>query len=955
MNDSTMMVQAIAQMRLKSQNCGPSPLSSDTIRSTVLEAVGFLDATSVDIERIVANLETSFQTLIGAERKLSTDEGGWKPWLPKKRASIEWKFWERYKRHLLEHKGWPSATIDRLDQATDSILGQLVDPDNKEAWDRRGMVVGHVQSGKTSNYVGLICKAADAGYKIIIVLAGFHKSLRSQTQIRLEEGFLGYSRSGKTSDPRERVGVGLIDPTLLPNSITTRADNGDFKRSIAKNFSIRPGGSPLLFVVKKNGSVLKNLLNWVKFSAGSTDEKGRGYIKDVPLLVIDDEADQGSIDTKKIRTDKDGKLDQNHDPTIINKRIRNLLRAFDQSAYIGYTATPFANILIHNEAKTDSLREDLFPRSFIFSLPTPSNYIGPAKVFGLAASEDEENEEDEGLPIIREVDDFADSPSLEEREGWVPPKHRKDWVPQYEGKRQVPPSLREAIRAFILVCAARRARGDVHAHNSMLVHVTRFTDVQKLVAEQVQRELRDFQLKLKHESASATTLEPFEELWVDDFVSTLQKLHERNMATDCRALTWDELLPHLKQAALSIEVREINGTAKEVLDYEANRDEGLNVIAIGGDKLSRGLTLEGLSVSYFLRASRMYDTLMQMGRWFGYRPRYLDLCRLYTTPELIEWFGHITVASEELRADFNRMASSGGTPQDFGHRVQDHPSMLVTSAVKMRNGQKIDLTFEGAISETINFLRKRDEVHGNLTAVQNLFKEINAAGIKPLAGTVRNQRKKKAKHGGWTWVHVPSEAIVNFLSSYQEHKASKRVKSKLLSEYIQAEVAERRLTDWTVYLASGQTKSTVSFGPIFVKMVERAFHGSAKQRQLLRKENHYRIRRLVSPTDEAADLNDEEWKSAFQKTLADWNNDPQTKKPKRPSGPHIRSIRPPDRGLLMIYPLAPGPENKKKVESMDFPVIAFGISFPFVRQGRASRTSWIINSVYAQELLDGES
>ncbi len=169
------------------------------------------------------------------------------------------------------------------------------------------------------------------------------------------------------------------------------------------------------------------------------------------------------------------------------------------------------------------------------------------------------------------------------------------------------------------------------------------------------------------------------------------------------------LSPLLGQVVSSIEVRQINGSARDILDYELNRETGLNVIAIGGDKLSRGLTLEGLTVSYFLRASRMYDTLMQMGRWFGYRPGYLDLCRLYTTPELNEWFQHITEANEELRQEFDHMAAVGGTPRDYGLKVMSHPALMITSRVKLRTGIELQLSFAGSISETVVFHRDRRE------------------------------------------------------------------------------------------------------------------------------------------------------------------------------------------------------------------------------------------------------
>ena len=160
--------------------------------------------------------------------------------------------------------------------------------------------------------------------------------------------------------------------------------------------------------------------------------------------------------------------------------------------------------------------------------------------------------------------------------------------------------------------------------------------------------------------------------------------------------SWEEVSSQLPDVVSDIQVRMINGTAKDALDYSEYEGAGLKVIAIGGDKLARGLTLEGLCVSYFLRASRMYDTLMQMGRWFGYRPGYLDLCRLYTTPDLSEWFGHIADAAEELREEFDIMAATGATPREYGLKVQSHPVLMVNLKAKDEVGEEPDVVLQWA-------------------------------------------------------------------------------------------------------------------------------------------------------------------------------------------------------------------------------------------------------------------
>ena len=209
-------------------------------------------------------------------------------------------------------------------------------------------------------------------------------------------------------------------------------------------------------------------------------------------------------------------------------------------------------------------------------------------------------------------------------------------------------------------------------------------------------------------------------MWRTDFRQTsnqVQKL-DPELARGCTDVSWDEVRSKLVEASQKIQVKVINGAAKDALDYQ-DHPGGLSAIAIGGDKLSRGLTLEGLSVSYYLRASRMYDTLLQMGRWFGYRPGFVDICRLYTTVELRECYSHIAMATEELREEFDRMAGLGMTPNQFGLRVRIHPAGLsVTSASKMRDGTRMTVSYSAAYAETLSFDRNSDVILKKPSAVQ---------------------------------------------------------------------------------------------------------------------------------------------------------------------------------------------------------------------------------------------
>ncbi len=702
-----------------------------------------------DRQAVTDELIRRFSLWIGQDATLSNNEGH-KDWLNAARKH-DWRYWQRY-REWLERKLSIKA-VEALDRSTDSVLSLLEDPERNGPWDRRGLVVGHVQSGKTSHYSGVICKAADAGYKIIIVLAGLHNNLRSQTQMRLDEAFLGFKTTVLDDEALELVGVGEIDadPAIRPNFATTRTEKGDFSTRVARNLGVTPEQRPWLFVVKKNKTVLTRLLGWIRSHVANArdTETGRRIVTNLPLLLIDDEADHASVDTKEMAVDENGRPDEEHAPTVINGLNRRILHSFSRSAYVGYTATPFANIFIHEQAATREEGPDLFPAGFIINLAAPSNYVGPAKVFGTRT----EMGRNSGLPLVRRAADF---------EGWMPTKHKNGHFPLYEGRNELPPSLNEAIDAFVLACALRQLRGQEAEHCSMLVHVTRYTSVQKVVHNQVEERIRNLRQRLHRRTGGhEEILSSLRTLWERDFVPTTAAMAE-DFPDDAglfKGAAWEEIELLLAEAVADIQVRMINGTAKDALDYADNQETGLKVIAIGGDKLARGLTLEGLTVSYFLRASKMYDTLMQMGRWFGYRPGYLDLGRLYTTAELVEWFEHITDAAEELREEFDFMAASGATPREYGLKVQSHPVLMVTSSIKMRAARDLELSFSGGLSETVNFHRKPAVLQRNLTATRRLVSSLGEPEIDP-----KRQRSGSIHEWkGHLWNDVSADEVLAFL------------------------------------------------------------------------------------------------------------------------------------------------------------------------------------------------
>jgi hypothetical protein len=867
---------------------------------------------NIDVDQLAREIEAKISVFIDYATTLDNNEGH-KDWLMDKRAKVEWKFWKRYRKYLETSKGMPPLVVDRLDGLTDKVLERLEDPARDGAWDTRGMVVGRVQSGKTGNYIGLVCKAIDSGYKVIVILAGMHDSLRAQTQLRIDEGILGFDtqKSRSYRNNNEPIGVGkLVDEKLLIiHPFTSSDDKGDFSKKFAQQAPPIFGGEPIILVVKKNKSVLNNLLQWAVSVRGVDDPStGKKVIPNIPLLLIDDEADNASVNTKKIPVDDKGKPMDDYDVTAINGTIRQILDTFTKSAYVAYTATPFANIFISGDNKTDTHGKDLFPKNFIINLPTPTNYIGASKIFGVQADPISGVEESPGLPLIRDVDDYEDA---------FPLKHRKDHVPE-----ELPGTLNEAIRAFILVCAARAAGGQATDHNSMLIHVTRFNDVQGRVAELVEDELRFIRLRLEmgDGNASESILEELEDLWKSDFEPTTAKMKDN----DSLVVDWVSVKEKLYEACAKITVKILNGKAKDALDYADHKDTGLNVIAIGGDKLSRGLTLEGLSVSYYLRSTKMYDTLMQMGRWFGYRPGYMNLCRLYTTSELLSWYKHITLASEELLADFDTMAAVDGTPEEYGLKVRMHPeSMLIVTALnKMRSGVEVPISYSEELVELVYYHKEAKIHNANLVFTDEFIKGLG---------------EPEKVRASYLWKNVPGVKVVSFLDGLITHPSAVKVAGA--SRYIRDLINKNELADWTIMLASNNKKDgRVSLGNLDVGMTDRKDGSKSKNQDVyIINKSH-----IISSRDEYEDLSPDEWEKALNLTRNDWANRQgkrSANEPKEPTGKFARKVRSPQKGMLIIYVLNPTYADL----GTTIPVIGYAISFP--ESPTAVKTNYLLNQV----------
>jgi hypothetical protein len=672
----------------------------------------------------------------------------YRPWLNARKPSIRPFYWERFHK-FLNKKDWPPQVLTTLDRVTDEILDLLGNPAQSDSWDRRGLVVGDVQSGKTATYTALTCKAGDAGYRLIVLLTGTLESLRRQTQERLDEGFVGLDSSDELAKIRNSraVGVGLIDGTEAAG-VFTSVDT-DFNKELIKGRNFRLDGFtvPVLVVIKKNASIIANLDKWLfEFNKGPD-----GKIN-APVLVIDDEADNASINTKK----------EDEQPASINRGIRSLLAKFNRSSYVGFTATPFANVFINPDTDDDLLKDDLFPRHFIYGLEPPSNYFGPQALFG---SEPRQNT----LRPINDADEI------------FPPQHKLTLV-----VTRLPESLLQATRAFLIATTIRDLRGEGPTHRSMLVNVSHYTNVQNQVAalihiwlSRVQQDVRNFSQLRPSDALRIKTLSDLHETWEREFQDS--------------GFPWEAVQAALVSAVLPITVRAINRTTGAAsLDFRLHAETGLRLIVVGGNSLSRGLTLEGLSTSYFFRTTKMYDTLLQMGRWFGYRDHYEDLCRVWMSWVGMYWYALITSATAELRQELRTMRELRREPIDFGLKVRAHPgALLITAQNKMRTSTLVErrISISGESLETTYIKTGGNAIASNRIAVEefivSLGKPGSAEGKNPL------------------WTSVPKLLVADLLRRFSVDVANVSFQANDLAAFVES-TTEDFMQQWDVVMPQGE-------------------------------------------------------------------------------------------------------------------------------------------------------
>ncbi|MGV0387973.1 Z1 domain-containing protein [Corynebacterium sanguinis] len=822
------------------------------------------------IRRHEADLKAIREAQSRVERKLNLpnsqrhnaiyDRGGTFAWYTTANTDV---FWPTLRTTIEANLG---PAIEHIDSASTNVINGLL-PSSKPQ-NTRGLVLGYVQSGKTTNFMSVIAKAADAGFRLIIVLTGITDNLRQQTQDRLDEQLVG----------------------PVANRWTRLTDHDSDFSGDKNGRKLANQNDRFIAVVKKNAHRLRRLNEWINDAGIAGDE--------CPILVIDDEADQASIDVSNR---------SKNERSAINRQITQLLD-HEKTAYIAYTATPFANILIdvNNEV-------DLYPRDFIVTLPEPEGYFGSRRLFGRAPIGNEDPEElgDKlhGYDMIRTI-------TSEEAAEMRPSADSSDGELSFAGG----PALSDAIRWFVMATAARKVRGQGDEHSSMLVHTSMLTadhaETQSIVdaeLQEVSRELND-----------ASAIQKWENQWLEE---------SRRVPADLfnlQPVSFQEIEPLLRSVAGEVKTIVDNGRSLDRLDYSSGAK---TVIAIGGNTLSRGLTLEGLVSSYFVRKASAYDTLLQMGRWFGFRRGYEDLPRIWMPEELQRWFYDLATIEAELRDELSVYMDEGKSPLEVQARIRTHPDMEVTSRAKMQDARSANMSFAGKKEQTIKF-KHRDSswLENNERAVRSLIQEIQKRGIEEETGLYESPVFRR----------VPPDVILEFLSQYNIHEDTRlgRSDADLLKNYIRHEAECMRLKHWNVSFITKKAASnteTVDLG------LNQPIQTITRAKLRLPSSDDANIKALVTTSDRLNDivLPTEERRAALREEVSAESEGKSAEGAKRRGNSESTARRMhedyvgPGIGHLAIYPIDPvsTPRGWKKLDeqsqrySARVPLDALGVVY----------------------------
>ena len=865
------------------KNDSDAPMSEDAINivvGNVFQARSLLNIniSENDKETVRKEILSENKVLLGLGAAIV--QRNHKKWFAQRKDQLKLHYWNRFSQYLLTYTSLPVNVVSQMDKVSDEIVDLLGDPTrNDEKEQRRGLIIGDVQSGKTINYSGIICKAVDAGFRTVILLTGTTNDLRQQTQVRLDEAFVGVDSNMIGSDVSgiEPIGVGLVNPDtkLRPIVFTTAAK--DFNKNTAKQLSIALsqdlGDRPMLFVIKKNASVLNSLLDWIRKHNQYETSKINNSV-----LMIDDEADYASVNTKAA----------DEDPSRTNKLIVDLLNIFKFSSYVGFTATPYANVFIDPDTDEEMESEGIFPKDYIYALEAPTNYIGARNIFSKSAKYNY---------ILRDIDDGED---------YYPIRHKKD-----DDFGMLSESLKSAINTFLLANVIRDLRGDKNTHRSMMINVTRFVNTQKLVHKSVENYLSEIKTSIKNYAS----LRP-EKALKDQNINSLFITFEKEFGSD--EFTWEQIQNSLFESVLPIQPKVAHGGGDD-LDY-SRYEGGLRTIVVGGQRLSRGLTLEGLIVSYIYRNSMAYDTLMQMGRWFGYRPNYEDICRVWMDGVSQAWYAFICEATDELLSEVKVMRDKSATPLDFGLKVRNDPDipLIVTARNKMRTAQAkiINVALSEKAIETPIIYNDTSKNLRNLSTVEKLVKDISFNRV----GKQYGAKDVDKKH------------ILELLENIDVPAANIKFDPQSIVTFIK-QYAGKELDKWDVVLLSGNGSDYKIFDRVIIQTRDRDF-------DVIRDGGLVRMSkarsRIGSPSDPKFGLTD------IQMELLKSRGEYLT------SDSYFRLKRNP---LLMIYLISPsgkGDDFDKLTDFQGHPLTGFGIGIPSLTDAKTKYISYQINRIHQE-------
>ena len=655
--------------------------------------------------------------------------------------------WNLYKK-TLEAKRWTKELIDQMDRSTTTIVGMMAPP-GVPKFNYKGLAVGRVQSGKTGNFIGVLAKAADAGYRMVIVLGGTTNTLRYQTQDRIQKDLISIDDPSWTW---------LTSAICRPGSLEIMP--GDFGQVSPAAGEAVMASQKSIGVIKKNAVILRNLKAWV--SATSAQAKSQ-----CPVLIIDDECDQASVNS----------ADPDSNPTTINRLIREIIGMLPKVTYIGYTATPFANVFIDPEVEGD-----LYPKDFIVSLPKSEFYFGPERIFGRDPITGETTGQP-GANILREISD----PDVE----CVRPPSGAAAAQAF--RFEIPPTLSKAIVYFILNSSARiwREKNVLNEpgngeFKSMLINTSQKQRIHSMTMEKVQ----PFVSQLKSDFAAGKTDASWSKLWMEE----TEKLNSDEVGCKHPKVTYEQLKQHLQETLNRIEVIKSNSSGEQVSNlnevYHSN-NRGKIVIVIGGNTLSRGITLEGLTVSYFVREAGAFDTLLQMGRWFGYRKDYEDMPRVWMTAQMMmDFFDLATIEFEFFK--ILEPYVLGLSPREVGPKIRQHPDYLPTAKSKMRRAIECNISYTGHLIETTYFPREDSGwLKANLDAGRKLVATLGGA-----SAFADNGRSSFVKTG------VSLENVIGFLKQYKVNERNKRFSQSNVISYLETALEDKHHLNWNVVLRS---------------------------------------------------------------------------------------------------------------------------------------------------------